>query len=753
MSMLDRLASLTLRNPRRILLLTLLVVVIAGALSAGIGNRLTMGGYESSRTESHRAAVALQDRFGQGEPNIVLLVSDPRGVDAPAVAALGAGLTRRLAGEPGVTDVVSYWSEKRPPGLRGRSGTEALVVGRITGGFDTTIERAADLSRRYAGRAGGASVSVGGSALMWRESTQQAAKDATRADSTVLPVVLVALVVVFGSVVAAMVPLGVAVVTMIVALALLRVLSLLVSASTFVTDVTTFLGLGLAIDYSLLLITRYREELAGGAATPKAIRAMLRTTGRTVILSAVTVAVSFLCMLVLPFTMFASLAAGGAVTALLAAATSVVVIPAALAWLGPRIDGWRIVRRRPRSSRVEDGRWHRLALVVMRRPATVIAGSLALLVLLALPVGGMKLRLPDEQVLPVSASSARVAQAVRAGFPADEQQAVQVVAPDAGDVSDHRPEIDAYARRLSALQGVARVDALTGSYADGRRIAQPARASGGRAVPGATYLSVVPAVDGYSAAGARLVRAVRSAPAPFGVIVGGSPAVSADTFDLLRHRLLLAAGLLVAAMLFLLFLLTGSVLLPVKAILLSALSLSATFGVLVLVFQDGHLRWLVGDFVVTGALTWTVPVLVVSVAFGLSMDYQVFMLARIKEEHDRTGDDVTAVAVGLERIGRVVTCAALLLSIVLLVLVTSGVSYMKAIGLGLPLAILLDATVVRGALLPALMRVLGAANWWAPAPLRRLHARLHPRVHGHQRSDAAAPAGAVQEKAGARVAQ
>ena len=731
--MLDRVTSLALRSPKRVLLVTLLVVLVAGGMSSGLMKRLTMGGYESGTTQSHEAATVLQDTFKQGEPNVVLLVSDPRGVDSPPVAAAGAALTRRLAAEPDVTNVTSYWAAGKASALRGGSGHEALVVGRINGDFDDTIDRASDIQKRYTGHVDGVSVKVGGSALMWHENTKQAAKDATKADSTVFPLVLVVLVVIFGSVVAAMVPLAVAFATMLVAMMLLWVLTFFVQASNFVTNITTFLGLGLAIDYSLLFITRYREELGRGEAMPDAIRVTMRTTGRTVIFSAVTVAVSFLSMLVLPFTMFSSLAAGAIATALLAAVASIVMIPALLAWLGPRLDKWQLVRRRQRRAerpaQAEEGFWHRLAMVVMRRPVTVIACVLAFLVLLALPIGGMKLRLPDEQVLPTSAESAQVAQVVRADFPTREQQAIQVVGRGVGDVDARKPGIAAYARRLSALPGVTRVDALTGSYAHGTRVAPAGPASARYAAPGATYLSVIPAVDGYSDAGKRLVHAVRDVTAPFDVVVGGSPAVSVDTFDLLRHRLPVAAAILVVGMFVLLFLLTGSILLPVKAILLTTLSLSATFGALVFVFQHGHLQWLVGDFVVTGALTWTVPVLVFAVAFGLSMDYEVFMLSRIKEEYDRTGDNVSAVAMGLERIGRVVTYAAILLSIVFVVLVTSGISYMKAIGLGLPLAILMDATLIRGALLPAFMRLLGGANWWAPAPLRRLHERFGIREH------------------------
>jgi RND superfamily putative drug exporter len=727
--MLDRLANLVLRKPRAVLLVTLLLVLCAGGPASGLMKRLTMGGYESGLTESHKAGVALQDTFKQGDPNLVLLVTDPRGVDAPAVVQAGQALTARLAREPGVESVVSYWSSGKAAALRGRSGGSALVLGSITGDFDTVLDRIGRLQRRYTGNVDGLQVKVGGSALMWRENTQQASKDVAKADSIVFPFVLVVLTIIFGGLIAASLPLAVAFATMLLAMLLLWTMTFFVEASNFVVNITTFLGLGLAIDYSLLFLTRYREELRRGLSVPEAIRVTMRTAGRTVTFSAVTMSLAFVSMLILPFTMFSSLAVGAVVTALLAAATTVVVVPAMLCWLGPRVDRLRLIRRRERPENDGNGFWHRTATFVMRRPVRVVTVVLAVLVVLGLPALGMNLRLPDEQILPKSAQSARVVQAMRAEFSSAEQQPLRLVAQGVGDPASRTAEIDSYAKRLSGLANVARVDALTGSYAGGAQVAQPTPGSRQFAAPSATYLSVVPAVDGYSDAGERLVRDLRAAPAPFPVIVGGAPAVSVDTFDLLRARLPLAGAILVVGMFVLLFLLTGSVLLPIKAMVLSALSLTATFGALVFIFQHGHLRWLVGDFIVTGALTWTVPVLVFAVAFGLSMDYEVFMLSRIKEEHDRTNDNVAAVATGLERIGRVVTYAALLLSIVFLVLVTSSISYMKAIGVGLPLAILMDATLIRGALLPAFMRLVGRGNWWAPRPLRALHARFGIREH------------------------
>jgi len=453
------------------------------------------------------------------------------------------------------------------------------------------------------------------------------------------------------------------------------------------------------------------------------------------------VAVALGALLVFPFTIFDSMAYASIATALLAALASLFVVPALLVWMGPRIDKWRLFHRKERSEeRLESGFWHRLATFVMRRPIPVAVAVIAILLLLGAPALGLKLRLPDEQILPKDAQAAQVATAVRTEFTSREQDAVQVVAEGIGAPASRGGDITAYAQRLSGLANVARVDALTGTFVRGQQAAPAGPASQRFATEDSTFLTVIPTVDGYSQEGEDLVRAVRNAERPFPVLVGGTPAVSVDTFDAVYDTIPLFLVVLAIGMFILLFLLTGSLLLPVLAMVLSLLSLTATFGALVFVFQDGNLQSIVGDFNVTGAVTWTVPILVFALGFGLSMDYQVFLLSRIREEYERTGDNTASVAVGIERVGRVVTYAAALISIVFFVWITSGISYMKAIGVGMPIAILMDATLIRGALLPALMRLAGNANWSAPGPLRRLHARFGLREHAEPApNDAAVP--------------
>jgi len=746
--MLDRLAGLILRKPKSVLVVVVLIALVGGAVSTTLTDRLTMGGYTDENSESHEATQVLEKTFKQGEPNLVLVVTDRRGVDDPAVAAAGAALTRRLQNERGVQSVASYWTAGKPPAMRSKAGDRALVLGTIAGDFDTMIDRAGELKSKYTGKVEGLDVHVGGSALMWKENTDTASADISRADAVVFPVLMVVLVLIFGSLVAAFLPLAVAFATMLMTLLALWAVTFFVDSSIFVINVATFLGLGLAVDYSLLIVSRYREELRRGLAMPDAIRVTMQTAGRTVLFSAVIVAAALSAVLVLPFTIFTSATASAVSTALLCALSSLIMVPALLVILGPRIDRLRLIRRTERpAAAAENGFWHRLAMFVMRRPIPVAVLVLAFLVLLGLPAKDINLRLPDEQVLPKSAEAAKTAQIMRTEFNTQEQQVIQVVALDVGDPVARGAQIADYARRLSALPDVARVDALTGSYVKGQQAAPPQPASIRFRAENATYLNVVPAVDGYSDKGADLVRSVRATSSPFpNVLVGGAPAVQVDTFDKLAERIPYALIILVVSMYVLLFLLTGSVLLPVIAMVLTILSLSATFGALVFVFQEGNLQGLFGDFIVTGAITWTVPIMLFALAFGLSMDYQVFMLSRFREEYDRLGDNTSAVATGLERTGRVVTYAAVCISLVFLAWITSGLSYTKALGLGLPLAVLVDATLVRGALLPAFMKLTGRANWWAPGVLRRVHARFGIR----EAAEASQPSRSSEEAVPAR---
>lgn len=718
--MLARLAALAVHRPRSVAAGALVLVVVAGVLGSRAPQRLSTGGFEDPDSESARAARLLAERFDAPNPDLVLLVTAPGGdVDDPAVAAAGAALTAELAADPRVDSAVSYWTLGGPPPLRSRSGDRALVLAEIAGSDEAVVDRGGALAADYRRVDGAVRVDVGGFGPLFHEITTTIEEDLVRAEVLALPVTLALLVVVFGTVVAALLPLAVGVLAILATLLVLYLLTLLTEVSVFALNVTTALGLGLAIDYALLVVSRFREELDSGHPPPEAVARTVQTAGRTVAFSAGTVAASLAALLVFPFAFLRSFAYAGVAVVVVAALASVLVLPALLALLGRRVDRLRIRRIAP--PRVGEGPWHRLALAVMRRPVPVATAVVAVLVVLGLPFLHLRLGVPDDRVLPPGAHTRVVADAIRAEFSSFEASPLIAVVPDLGGAGT--AAIDGYAAALSALPGTARVEALTGVYAGGRRALPPTPLSARHAAAGATYLAVVPAVEPASPQGEALARAVRAVDAPFEVLVGGSAAELADAGAALLARLPLALGVVGAVTFVLLFLLFGSVLVPAKAILLNLLSLTAAFGAMVWVFQDGHLAHLL-DFTPTGSITITVPILMFCVAFGLSMDYEVFLLARIREEYDRTGDNRQAVAAGLERTGRIITAAAVLIAVVFLAFATGRVSLMKLIGIGLALAILVDAFLVRTTLVPAFMQLAGRANWWAPAPLRRLHARL-----------------------------
>jgi len=780
--MLDWLARSLLR--RRVLVLVAAVAVVgaAGVLGAGVVSKLRSGGFEDPAASSTRAQAALRDSFHTGEPNLVLLVTADGGtVDRGDVAGGGLQLTRRLAAERDVSEVQSYWTTKAPA-LRSVDGRQALVLARIAGDDDATQKRAEQLATTFEGDRGSMRVRVGGQARVFGQVSDQVERDLTRAEGIAVPITLLLLVVVFSSAVAGALPLAVGGFAIVGTLLVLRLLASLTDVSVYALNLTTALGLGLAIDYSMFIVSRYREELRAGQEPADALVTTMRTAGRTVLFSAATVAVALVALLVFPLYFLRSFGYAGIAVVALAAVGALVVLPALLAVLGRRIDSLRLPFGRPaarpaatpqraaapaagadrtvrpagsaQAPEAGSGAWHRIAMAVMRRPVPIATAVVAVLLVLGAPFLGVRFGLPDDRVLPTSASSRQVADAIRGDFTARDADALQVVATGTGAPAAVAAEIDGYASSLSGLPGVARVDAMTGSYAGGHKLASrpqataqapastPAPASapaqapasapvpaagaqaGGRFVAGsATWLRVVPTVEAYSSAGENLVERVRALPAPFAVDVGGPSAQLVDTKAAISDRLPLAVAIIAGATLLLLFLMTGSLVIPIKALVLNLLSLSAVYGAMVFVFQDGHLSGLLG-FTSTGTIDTSMPVLLSCIAFGLSMDYEVFLLSRIKEEYDRTGDTVSSVAIGLERSGRIVTTLAALLAIVFIAFATSQVTFLKLFGIGSALAIVVDATLIRALLVPAFMRLAGRANWWAPRPLRLLHDRI-----------------------------
>jgi RND superfamily putative drug exporter len=718
---LTRLANTLIRRRRLVLFATLAFFLVAGAVGGGVASHLSSGGFNDPASPSTRASNLLRDRFGSGTPNVVLLVTARQGtVDSPQVARDGQALTDRLAQQPHVAQASSYWSLGQAPPLKSKDGHQALILARLSGNDDQVAKEVKPIAAHYQFDTPTISVRAGGQAQVFHQVGDQVRKDLERAELYSFIPTLILLLLVFGSAMASLLPLAIGGLAVVGTFLSLRVIASMTHVSIFSLNLTTALGLGLAIDYSLFIVSRYREEMRNGREPNAALVRTVQTAGRTVLFSSATVAISLAALLVFPQYFLKSFAYAGIAVVAMAAIGAVIVLPAILAALGTRVNLGTIFHHR--APQEGQGFWHRLATTVMRRPVLLGGAVILILLLLGSPFLGVKFGTPDDRVLPSHASSRQVQQSIRDNFSGNEAAAIAIVAPTA---TPSPTTIATYASRVSQVSGVGRVDAATGSYIAGRQVAPPNGAQRFTAPGGGpgTWFSAVPTVEPDSAKGEALVKTIRSLPAPFSTVVGGPSAQLVDSKASISAKLPLAAGIIALVTLTVLFLMTGSVVVPVKAVVLNLLSLTATFGAMVWIFQKGHLASVL-HFTPTGTIDTTTPILMFCIAFGLSMDYEVFMLSRIKEVHDRTGDNEASVAIGLERTGRLVTALAAILAVVFLAFATSEVSFIKLFGIGLAMAVVVDATLVRAVLVPAFMRLAGNANWWAPGPLRRLYERI-----------------------------
>ncbi|WP_280496390.1 MMPL family transporter [Nocardia asiatica] len=728
--MLTRIARFTTRSPRAVLAAAFVIALLCGIFGATVPAHLKSGGFTSDDAESARVTQLIADNFAGAAPNFVLLVDSDAGADDPATKAAGIGLADALNARGDVQGVRSYWTTPQPlaNALRSTDGKSALVVAYIDGDETQVQQTAGELERQFAGTSDGITVRQGGIAAIYHDVTEQTTRDLALAEGVAVPLSMIVLVLVFGSLVAAALPLTIGILAILATLAILRLFTLFTDVSIYALNMTTAMGLALAIDSSLFIVSRFREELERGLDPAAATIRSVQTAGRTVLFSALTVALSMAVLSVFDLYFLKSFAYAGVAVVAAAAAASIVVLPAALALLGHRVNSLdlraplrRLLRRgapAPGPRAPEDSGWYRLAGVVMRHAAPVAIVIIALLLALGAPFLSVKFGYPDDRVLPESAASRQVGDALRTEFPQADPVAGTTIVLDGYRGDD--AALGGYAAELSKVDGVPAVLSGAGVYAGGARVAA---APPGMSNDTGTYLNVATKLDPFSPAGERQLEEIRAIPAPGEALYGGAAAANADSLDALAARLPLAAALIALTTFIVLFLFTGSVVLPIKALLLNTLSLAAAFGAMVWVFQEGHLSGLLG-FTPVGYLVPTMPILMFCLAFGLSMDYEVFLLSRVREEWLATHDNTRAVAVGLARTGRIFTAAALLMAIVLGALVTSKVAFMQLLGLGLTLTVLADATIIRGLLAPALMRLLGRANWWAPAPLARLHAKI-----------------------------
>ncbi len=697
--MTEKLGRFAYRRRWLVLAAAMAFLAVAVAWGTGVFGRLTSGGFEDPGSESARAAAVAAADLGRDDADVVVLYrSADRTVDDPAYRQAVTGTLEALPSDA-VARTVS-WFGTGAPGLVSADRHATYAVLTLRGDEQQRTDALERIEDRLA--APGLQTEVGGATTVGRDISEQVSKDIARAETLSMPVLLVLLVLVFGTVVAASLPLVIGVVAILGAFTALHVLSLVTDVSVFSVNVVTILGLGLAIDYGLFVVGRYREELARGLDTEAAIVATMATAGRTVAVSGLTVAASLAGLLIFPQVFLRSMGAGGIAAVLVAVAAALTVLPALLAVLGPRVEALPVRRRRARLH-ADSGAFARLARSVMRRPVLYAVGVVAVLLVVGLPFLRVTFGGIDARALPAGTGSRQVAETLERDFPAN---------------------------ATSPIRAVVTVPA-------GAPAGLPAWLDAARTVPGITAATVVGERDGTAevdlgfagdpmSAGARaVVDRVRALPPPPGgtVLVGGETAVLSDLLGSLGRLLPYMALIVAGATVLLLLLAFGSVVLPVKALLMNVLSLTASFGAIVWIFQDGHLSGLL-DFTPTGTLEATQPILVLAIVFGLSMDYEVFLMSRIREHYLRTGDNTAAVAAGLQRTGAMITTAALLLVVVIGAFSLSGITFIKLIGVAMAIAIVVDATVVRALLVPASMRLLGRWNWWAPAPLRRLHDRI-----------------------------
>jgi RND superfamily putative drug exporter len=744
---LQRIALLAIAAPRRIVAIAALVMVACGIFGIPVAKSLSAGGFQDPTSESAQATKLLVDKFGQGDMELLISVTDDQpgaGAQGPAARSVGTDIVAQLQASPYVADVTSAWTAPPPatPALISKDGKTGLIVAGITGGESGAQKHAKELTDQLVHDRNGVTVKAGGEAMTYVQINGQSEKDLLMMESIAIPLSFVVLVWVFGGLMAAALPLVVGGFAILGSMAVLRAVTLVTDVSIFALNLTVAMGLALAIDYTLLIISRYRDELADGADRDRALVRTMATAGRTVLFSAMTVALSMVAMALFPMYFLKSFAYAGIAVVTFAAVAAIVVAPAAIVLLGDRLDSLdvrRLARRilgRPEPVRkpVEQTFWYRSTKFVMRRSIPISLAIVALLLVLGAPFLGAKWGFPDDRVLPQSASARQVGDDLRSDFAVDSARNVTVVIPDTSGIIP--ADLDRYASALSQVPDVSSVSAPGGTFADGRPVGPPSAATGLK--DGSAFLTVGSTAPLFTDASETQLDRLRAVNPPGGhqVQLTGVAQINRDSSESITSRLPTVLGVIAAITFVLLFLLTGSVILPLKALVLNVLSLTAAFGALVWIFQDGHLGAL--GTTPTGTLVANMPVLLFCIAFGLSMDYEVFLVSRIREYWLKAGaagaatednaktraDNDESVALGLAKTGRVVTAAALLMSISFAALIAAQVAFMRMFGVGLTLAILADATLVRMALVPAFMHVLGRWNWWAPKALARLHERI-----------------------------
>ncbi|MDG4823610.1 MMPL family transporter [Asanoa sp. WMMD1127] len=678
------------------------LVLVGAAWGSGVFGSLTGGGFEDPNAESTQFRERTIAELGNQDVDVLVLYSSPTVVvDDPSFRDPVTATLTKVRALPEVASVTSFYDTQSPALVSGdRRSTYAMVQLRATDPDGKTTAYEA-IEPELA--AAGITTRTGGTIPFLHEANKQTSEDLARAEMFSLPVLLVLLILIFGGLAAAATPLMIGGIAILGSLVVVRLINMITDVSVFAINIITLIGLGMAVDYALFIVSRFREELAAGHEPPAAIARTMATAGRTVLVSGLTIALALASLLIFPQSFLRSMGFGGLAAVLVAMLAALTALPALLAVLGHRINALRIPLpwRRGGERASGDGAWARIARSVMRRPIVYAAGVIVVLAVLASPVLRIGFGGFDERVLPPGAEPRVVSDAISADFAGGTVGPIEVLVSGGGE---------AEAQRLASTIGT--LPDVTG--------VQPSAEAGGSTLLNVTY-------EGESTGDAAqgVVRAIRDLPEPAGVdiLVGGRTAADLDLIDSLVAHLPWMALIMASATLILLFLAFGSIVLPIKAVLMNLVSIGASFGVVVWIFQDGHFADFLG-FTPTGFIEPSNPILMLAVLFGLATDYEVFLLSRVREEWDRTGDNTASVATGLQHTGRIITAAALLLIVVVAGFASGGIAFIKLIGIGMIVAIIVDATLVRLLLVPATMRLLGRWNWWAPGPLGAIYRRF-----------------------------
>lgn len=696
--MFENLGKLIVRHSKVVLLAFVVATLVAGAVGSLVFGKLDSGGYSDKNSESAQATEYIIKKFKVQEPIVTLVVDSTTSVDDAQVALKAAALEKEIRAVKGVSKTYSYWSTGGAPTMRstdGKAGFILVYADLKADDWNGFNEIGASLQSRFDGDYKGLNVYAGGAGVITHAINHKIEKDLLLAESIAIPLTFLLLIFVFGAMVASVMPLFVGISAILGSFLLIFLLTQFTSVSVFALNLITGLGLGLGIDYALLMVNRFREELHHGKSVEDSVITTVATAGKTVFYSGLTVFVTMASLLFFPLNFLKSFGYAGIAVISLAIVGAVIALPALLTILGEKVD--KGVVRKSAITPKEDGRWAQTARTVMRRPIPVVIAAVTILAIMALPVLNIGFAQIDSRVLPASNRAAISSQMIETRFDGLVGSPIEVVVPNGvGRESD----ITSFLTQVKTVDGVVRVGSIETFGKDIR-------------------VQVISSVASRSTASEKVIHEIRALDKPAGTLIGGSAADFTDSQDGIAGKLPFALGWIALTVLILIFVFTGSIILPLKAIILNALSLCATLGAITWIFIDGHLKWLVGDFTVTGTLDTGSVILVAVVVFGLSMDYELFLLSRIREEHLSGKTNIESVAVGLQRSARIITAAALLLAVVFATFMTSGVTSIKMLGFGVALAVLLDATLVRALLVPALMRLFGERNWWAPHWMQR----------------------------------